>query len=50
MIKIEQDDGTIDNRKVYNLQGRRMNIGKDAKLSSLPKGIYIIDNKKYIVK
>ena len=50
MIRTEQDDGTISNRKVYNLHGRRMNIDKDAKLSSLPKGIYIVNNKKYIVK
>ena len=50
MIKSEQNDSTIGDRKVYNLQGRRMNLGMGETLFSLPKGIYIIDNKKIIIK
>ena len=47
---ILSDDDTIGNRKVFDLSGRRLSISNDEKLSSLPKGIYIINNKKYIVK
>lgn len=44
------DDESIGNKKVYDLSGRRVNAAPDARLSSLPKGIYIINNRKYIVK
>ena len=40
----------IGERRVYDLSGRRINISKDTPISSLPKGLYIINNKKYIVK
>ena len=44
------DDDVIGNRKVYDLQGRRVNVCENTKLSSLPKGVYIINNRKYIIK
>ena len=44
------DDESIGTKKVYDLSGRRVNAAPDARLSSLPKGIYIINNRKYIVK
>ena len=40
----------IGERRVYDLSGRRINISKDTPISSLPKGIYIINNKNYLVK
>ena len=40
----------IGERRVYDLSGRRINISKDTPISSLPKGIYIINNKKFIIK
>ena len=47
--KIHMADGevmTSVNGKVYNINGQQM--GADA--SSLPKGIYIVNGKKFIVK
>lgn len=40
---IETGNGANANRKVYNLQGQRMN-------GTLPSGLYIIDGRKVIVK
>lgn len=40
---IEAGNGANANRKVYNLQGQRMN-------GTLPSGLYIIDGRKVIVK
>ena len=34
---------------IYNLQGQRV-AGHDRPLGSLPKGIYIVDGRKVIVK
>lgn len=44
------NDEMIGERKVYDLSGRRINISKDTPISSLPKGIYIINGKKCIIK
>jgi hypothetical protein len=44
------DDDLIGQRKVYDLSGRRVDVSPETPLRSLPKGIYIINNKKYIVK
>ena len=33
---------------VYNVQG--LHVGKDVDMSRLPKGIYIVNGKKYTVK
>ena len=43
-------DNTIGHFKVYDLHGRRVNVSKDAKISELPKGVYIINSKKYVIK
>ena len=40
----------IGERRVYDLSGRRINISKDTPIYSIPKGVYIINNKKYIIK
>lgn len=39
-----------DELQVYDLSGRRWRVCKTTHLSELPKGIYLIDGKKYIVK
>ena len=45
------DEGElVGHRKVYDLQGRRVNVSEDTPLRQLPRGIYIINNKKYIAK
>ena len=49
MMSVENGD-IIGDRKVYDLSGRSINISKDTPISSLPKGVYIINNKKYINK
>ncbi|MBQ9640878.1 MAG: hypothetical protein IJV06_12615 [Bacteroidaceae bacterium] len=49
-VLIADEDELVGNRKVYDLAGRRVNISADAPLNSLPRGIYIINNKKYINK
>lgn len=49
-LKSNDDEEGIRYRRVYDLQGRRANVSEDAKPSSLPKGVYIINNKKYVVK
>lgn len=46
----KMNDNTLDCRKIYDLLGRRVIVSEDAKLSSLPKGVYIINNKKVIIK
>lgn len=40
----------VGHRHVYDMSGRRIHLAEDAPLSTLPKGIYIINNKKCIVK
>lgn len=44
------DDMPVGKRKVYDLSGRRVEADPDMPLSSLPKGIYIVNHKKCIVK
>ena len=48
-ISVDNEE-IIGDRKVYDLSGRCVNISKDAPISSLPKGVYIINNKKCCVK
>ena len=47
---LADDDECVGPRKVYDLQGRRVQTSPDTPLNSLPHGIYIIDNKKWVVK
>lgn len=42
---IPMAEGDMQNAPVYDLSGRRHNAGE-----ALPKGIYIIGNKKYVKK
>lgn len=49
MMSVDHEE-FIGDRKVYDLSGRRINISKDTPISSLPKGVYIINNKKCCVK
>lgn len=48
-VSIDNEE-IIGDRRIYDLSGRRINVRDDAGLSSLPKGIYIINNRKYIIK
>ena len=43
-------DEMVGHRLVYDMSGRRIHLAEDAPISTLPKGIYIINNKKCIVK
>ena len=43
-----EPDGITGTQKAFDISGRQIDV--DASLSTLPKGIYIINNKKYIVK
>ena len=47
------DDITVDGSetiKVYNLQGMRMNVSDREGLRSLPRGVYIVNGKKELVR
>ena len=46
IVAIDNSQLTIDN--VYDLSGRK--VAENAQLSTLPKGIYIVNGKKYILK
>ncbi len=46
IVAIDNSQLTIDN--VYDLSGRK--VAENAQLSTLPKGIYIMNGKKYILK
>jgi alpha-amylase len=48
-IRATQTDGEV---KVYTLNGRLIRTAKNSEeaLSGLPKGIYIINNKKFVIK
>ena len=58
--QIENGELTIENSAVYDLSGRKLStlrsarsdafLRKNSQLSTLPKGIYIIDGKKIVVK
>ena len=43
---IDTDDSVV----VYNLQGHRVNVSRRSDLPSLPAGIYIVGDKKVLVK
>jgi hypothetical protein len=45
----EVETVTSDNAAVYSLSGQFLGKGKQL-LGSLPKGIYVVNNKKYMVK
>ena len=45
----EVETVTSDNAAVYSLSGQFLGKGKQL-LNSLPKGIYVVNNKKYMVK
>jgi hypothetical protein len=45
----EVETVTDDNAAVYSLSGQFLGKGKQL-LNSLPKGIYVVNNKKYMVK
>ncbi len=47
---LADDDECVGARKVYDLQGRRVQTSPDTPLNALPHGIYIIDGKKWVVK
>ena len=47
-ISVDNEE-MIGERRVYDLSGRRINISKDTPISSLPKGVYIINNKKLLL-
>lgn len=45
------DEGElVGHRKVYDLQGRRISVSADTPLRQLPRGIYVINHKKYIAR
>ena len=44
------DDMPVGKRVVYDLSGRRVEVAPEVPLSSLPKGIYIVNHKKCIIK
>lgn len=49
---IFDDDATVvvpQNSSIYDLSGRKV-AGKASELNTLPKGMYIVNGKKYIVK
>lgn len=43
-----ETDVMTESQKAFDISGRQIDV--DASLSTLPKGIYIINNKKFIVK
>ena len=47
-----QTDGENGETKVYTLEGRLIRTAKNSQeaLIGLPKGIYIINNKKFVIK
>lgn len=47
-IRSMRDDGAYENGAVYMLDGQL--VGKDVDLNKLPKGVYIINGKKRVVK
>lgn len=46
---VENDINSKANNKVYNMNGQLVRNGSTS-LEGLPKGVYIVNNKKYIVK
>lgn len=46
---IENDANARTDNKVYNMNGQLVRSGSSS-LEGLPKGVYIVNNKKYIVK
>jgi hypothetical protein len=58
--QIENGELTIENSAVYDLSGRKLStlrsarsdafLRKNSQLPTLPKGVYIIDGKKIVVK
>lgn len=46
---IENNNNSKANNKVYNMNGQLIRSGSTS-LEGLPKGVYIVNNKKYIVK
>lgn len=46
---IENDLNVNTDNKVYNMNGQLVRNGS-ASLEGLPKGVYIVNGKKYIVK
>lgn len=49
MMSVDNEE-SIGDRRIYDLSGRRINVREGVRFSSLPKGVYIINNKKYIIK
>ena len=49
IVGIENDINSKANNKVYNMNGQLVRNGSTS-LEGLPKGVYIVNNKKYIVK
>ena len=43
-------DETIGQRKVYDLSGRRVKTNATMRISELPKGVYLIEGRKCVVK
>ena len=43
-------DAKVGQRRVFDMSGRRVDVSPEAPLSSLPKGVYIINQKKCIIK
>lgn len=44
------DDEPVGSRQVFDLSGRRVEVAPDTPLSALPKGIYIVNHQKCVVR
>ena len=49
-LRTDVDNNRAEKRVVYDLSGRQVEIGHDVPFSTLPKGVYIFNKKKYVVK
>jgi len=50
-LNSNEEDGPADHVRVYNLSGFLINSGKrEEVLKQLPKGIYIVNGRKTVVK
>ena len=45
---VQSGSVTVDRQPVYNLQGQRVGVRSD--LQRLPKGVYVVDGKKIVVR
>ena len=46
-ISADDDNAEVDSKDIYSLSGQKMNT---TDTRSLPKGIYIVNGKKFIIK